>query len=70
MPKNPKKQTNQKPEMVQKVILFPADWIPRIDEARGEMKFSDFVRQAVLARIDSQGLSEPPSPGRPWPERE
>lgn len=75
----PKKQSKKKaapkkpaakPALVPKMILFPADWLPVIDETRGKTKLSDFVRQCVLARIDSRGLSDPPGPGRPWPKNE
>ena len=47
-----------------KLIQFPQDWIERIDAQRGGVSFSDFVRQAVLDKIDSMGLSEVPGWGQ------
>lgn len=63
MPKNVKPQ----PGLVRKQILFPADWIERIDKARGDEPLSDFVRRAVLKQIDSGSLSEMPQWGQGRP---
>jgi hypothetical protein len=37
--------------------------LERIDQVRGDMSFSDFVRQTVLEKIGRQGLSEMPGWG-------
>lgn len=67
-----KKKTTQKAkkagETEKLTVLVPADWMPAIDAARGQMKLSDFVRACIRSRIDGKGLSEIGSPGRPWPE--
>lgn len=62
MPKR-KAKAPQPAELTTKLIKWPKDWIARIDEQRGEVSFSDFVRQAVLDKIGSQGLSELPGWG-------
>ena len=61
----PKKRVKQPPKavLVSKLIKFPSDWVERIDASRGEAAFAEFVRSAVLAQIDSQGLSEFPGWG-------
>lgn len=53
------------PELVRKFIKFPADWLARIDEHRGDESFSEFVREAVRQRLESDELSTPAKPGRP-----
>lgn len=65
----PKKKTAKKKAAAEKLtIMVPADWMPAIDAARGDLKLSDFVRACIRSRIDDAGLSEMGSPGRPWPE--
>jgi hypothetical protein len=60
----PKKKTAPvKPELIGKLIKFPADWVERIDAQRGDVPFSDFVRQAVLDKVGAKGLSEMPGWG-------
>lgn len=56
-------------ELVAKLIKFPADWVSRIDKARGDESFSDFVRTAVLEKIDRRGLSEMPAWGQGRPAK-
>mgnify|MGYP007096659876 CR=1 FL=1 len=53
--------------LVAKLIRFPADWVERVDEARGEQSFSDFVRLAVLSQIDDGSLSDSPQWGQGRP---
>ena len=57
-PAPPKKTPAVKPaadvELVSKLIRWPADWVERVDSVRGELSFSDFVRQAVLKQIDTK----------------
>ena len=53
--------------LVAKLIRFPADWVARVDEVRGEQSFSDFVRLAVLSQIDNGGLSDSPQWGQGRP---
>ncbi|MDB5344332.1 MAG: hypothetical protein JWP89_2709 [Schlesneria sp.] len=44
--------------LVSKLIKFPQDWIERIDATRGDLSFSDFVRQAVGDKLGTDGLSQ------------
>lgn len=60
----PKKKARPKPVLESKLIKWPTDWIARIDRARGEMSFSDFVREAVLDKIGREGLCEMPGWGK------
>jgi hypothetical protein len=53
--------------LVAKLIRFPADWVERVDEVRGEQSFSDFVRLAVLSQIDNGTLSDSPQWGQGRP---
>lgn len=62
-----KKRTKTPPpvaELTPKLIKWPIDWIERIDAQRGDLSFSDFVRQAVLEKIGAEGLSEVPGWGQ------
>ncbi|MGE0105126.1 MAG: hypothetical protein AB7U64_22585 [Blastocatellales bacterium] len=52
--------------LVPKLIKWPEDWVAAIDEARGEIPFSDFVRDAVRARLTG-ALSEMPAWGQGRP---
>lgn len=54
-------------ELIAKLIRWPADWVARIDEVRGEQSFSDFVRSAVLPQIDNGELSGAPQWGQGRP---
>lgn len=54
-------------ELIAKLIRWPADWVARIDEVRGEQSFSDFVRSAVLPLIDNGELSGAPQWGQGRP---
>jgi hypothetical protein len=62
-----------KPKLTAKLIMFPADWVQRINKARGTMPFSDYVRAAVLNRlcgdIGTNGLSEMPAWGQGRPPK-
>lgn len=53
--------------LVPKLIRWPADWVARIDEARGEQSFSDYVRLAVFQAIDNGCLSDSPQWGQGRP---
>jgi hypothetical protein len=61
----PKKKAAAVPEpvLISKLIKWPQDWIDRIDSARGDVPFSEFVRQAVADKIGADGLSEMPGWG-------
>lgn len=59
----PQKTKPQKAKLKSKPIQWPEDWLERIDQVRGDMSFSDFVRQTVLEKIGRQGLSEMPGWG-------
>lgn len=64
----PKK--TKSPELVAKLVKFPADWIERIDQARGKQSFSDFVRDAVAEKVGRRGLSEVPQWGQGRPPKQ
>jgi hypothetical protein len=71
MPKKKPQAKSADPQLVTKVLKFPADWIERIDLERGGTSFSDFIRSCVRANIDAQGLSEVPGWGHGrWKKRE
>lgn len=52
------------PELIPKLIKWPEDWIEKIDAMRGDVPFSDFVRQAVLDKIGRLALSSMPGWGK------
>ena len=53
---------------MKKLILWPEDWVKAIDAARGDVPFSDFVRDVVMDRVGGKGLSEMPAWGQGRPK--
>jgi len=64
-----KPKTPKKPELVRKQIIIPEQWAERIDAARGEVPFSDFVREAILDKIGREGLVVMPQWGQGRPRK-
>lgn len=54
-------------QLIAKLIRWPADWVERIDDVRGDQSFSEFVRTAVYAQIDNGRLSNAPQWGQSRP---
>ena len=55
-------------DMKQRIVHFPAEWIPMIDEVRGEIPFSEFVREAVREKVGKRKLKATRKRGRPRKE--
>ncbi len=63
MPKKKAAAAPPQAELIPKPIKWPKDWIERIDAARGDVSFADFVRNAVMDQVGREGLSEIPGWG-------
>ena len=56
------------PGLVPKLIRWPADWVAQIDAVRGDVSYSDFVRNTVRSAIDDGSLSDVPQWGQGRPK--
>lgn len=54
--------------LIPKLIRWPADWVARIDAVRGDVSFSDFVRDTIRLAIDDGTLSNMPQWGQGRPK--
>lgn len=57
-------------ELQTKILKLPGDWVETIDAARGEQSFSDFIRDAIVAKLGraGKGLSQMPAWGQGRPK--